>query len=35
MAWAIDPTISGATTVLSQADERRVVVWLKNRFGLG
>jgi hypothetical protein len=34
MAWAIDPTIPGATTVLSEADERRVVAWLKNRFGL-
>jgi hypothetical protein len=34
MAWAIDPTIPGATTVLSQADERRVVAWLRNRFGL-
>jgi hypothetical protein len=34
MAWAIDPTISCATTVLTQSDERRVVVWLQNRFGL-
>jgi hypothetical protein len=34
MAWAIDPTIPGATTVLTEADERRVLAWLQNRFGL-
>jgi hypothetical protein len=34
MAWAIDPTIPGATTVLTEADERRVVAWLCNRFSL-
>ena len=34
MAWAIDPPIPGATTVLSRADERRVLRWLQNRFGL-
>jgi hypothetical protein len=34
MAWAIDPTIPGATTVLTEPDERRVLAWLRNRFGL-
>jgi hypothetical protein len=34
MVWAIDPTISGPATVLIEANERRVVAWLNNRFDL-
>src|SRR5580692_7490335 len=34
MVWAIDPTISGPATVLIDANERRVVAWLNNRFDL-
>jgi hypothetical protein len=34
MAWAIHPTVPGATTVLTEADERRVLAWLRNRFSL-
>jgi hypothetical protein len=34
MAWSRDPTISGATTVLSPTDEQRVLIWLKSRFYL-
>jgi hypothetical protein len=34
MAWSRDPTISGATTVLSPTDEQRVLIRLMSRFSL-
>jgi hypothetical protein len=33
-AWSRDPTIAGATTMLSPRDEQRVLVWLRSRFSL-